>query len=171
MRRASSPRPSARARGDAPIAPDRVTDRYGAVLDGSLRAVLRVEFTREHREGVDYSVVLLVEHEEELKVVRLYDGAHGLNELLPMIPQFEKSRREHCYALPAETCERGMLVGVLRGRGGLSVVNTARLDFRAALAAVGRARGDVLSCGRAAGGRHGRSIVWGCAGTRVSASR
>ena len=59
---------------------DRVTDRYRAVLDGSLRAVLRVEFTRERREIVDYSVVLLVDHEEELKVVRLYDGAHGFNE-------------------------------------------------------------------------------------------
>jgi hypothetical protein len=81
MRRGSSPRPSARARGDAPIAPDRVNDRSRAVLDGSLRAVLRVEFKRERREVVDYSVVLLVEHEDELRVVRLYDGAHGSNEL------------------------------------------------------------------------------------------
>ena len=40
-----------------------------------------MEFAHERREIVDYSVVLVVEHDGEGQVVRVYDGAHGVNEL------------------------------------------------------------------------------------------
>jgi hypothetical protein len=71
------------------------------VLDGSTGAAIDVEFTTERREIVDYSVVLVVEHEGELRGVRLYDGSHGVNEL-------------HRYTLrggkgPAEIFHRGSL--------------------------------------------------------------
>ena len=42
---------------------------------------MHVEFTTNRREVVDYSIVLLVEVNGQLETVRLYDGAHGENEL------------------------------------------------------------------------------------------
>ncbi len=40
-----------------------------------------VEFKTEGRDVLDYSVVLLVEEDGQLETVRVYDGAHGGNEL------------------------------------------------------------------------------------------
>lgn len=44
---------------------------------------MRVEFktSRRGRDVVDYSVVLAVKHEGRAETVRVYDGAHGENEL------------------------------------------------------------------------------------------
>lgn len=40
-----------------------------------------VAFTTDRREVTDYAVVLLVEEGEQIETVRVYDGAHGENEL------------------------------------------------------------------------------------------
>jgi hypothetical protein len=58
-----------------------VSGRFAIQLDAALGAVLLVEFTTLRRAVTDYSVVLAVEHESERVTVRVYDGAHGRNEM------------------------------------------------------------------------------------------
>lgn len=43
--------------------------------------MLRVEFTTTGREVTDYAVVLLLEAGGATETIRVYDGAHGLNEM------------------------------------------------------------------------------------------
>jgi hypothetical protein len=54
---------------------------YTRLLDRLLRVFMHVEFKTDRRDVVDYSIVLLVEVDGELETVRLYDGAHGENEM------------------------------------------------------------------------------------------
>jgi hypothetical protein len=58
-----------------------VSADYTRLLDRARRVFLHVEFKTERRDVVDYSIVLLVEVDGRLETVRLYDGAHGENEL------------------------------------------------------------------------------------------
>lgn len=58
-----------------------MTPDFGGVLDVALGAAYRVEFTTQRREVTNYSVVLIVEEDGEEHTVRIYDGAHGVNEL------------------------------------------------------------------------------------------
>lgn len=51
------------------------------VLDHDPRVVLTVEFEKVRRRITTYAVVLLLEVNEELQTVRVYDGVHGYNEL------------------------------------------------------------------------------------------
>ena len=54
---------------------------YLRILDHPRGAILRVEFTSRGREIVDYAVVLLLEVGAVTETVRLYDAAHGFNEM------------------------------------------------------------------------------------------
>jgi hypothetical protein len=45
------------------------------------RALLRVQFTTQGRDVVDYAVVLLLETEKGTETIRVYDGAHDHNEM------------------------------------------------------------------------------------------
>ena len=54
---------------------------YVRELDGALGAWMSVDFTTDRRDVTDYSIVLLLEEGEQIKTVRLYDGAHGENEM------------------------------------------------------------------------------------------
>ncbi|HEY3758409.1 MAG TPA: hypothetical protein VGL37_01495 [Solirubrobacteraceae bacterium] len=54
---------------------------YLIELDRRLKASMSVRFATERRDVVDYSIVLLVERDGLRVTVRLYDGAHGKNEL------------------------------------------------------------------------------------------
>ena len=54
---------------------------YLRVLDHALGALLRVEFTTSGREIIDYAVVLLLAVGEGTETIRVYDGAHGHNEM------------------------------------------------------------------------------------------
>ncbi len=54
---------------------------YLRILDHLLGAMLRVEFTTNGREITDYAVVLLFEVGEATETIRVYDGAHGHNEM------------------------------------------------------------------------------------------
>jgi hypothetical protein len=58
-----------------------VSADYTRLLNRLLRVFMRVEFKTDRRDVVDYSIVLLVEVDGEMETVRLYDGAHGENEL------------------------------------------------------------------------------------------
>lgn len=55
--------------------------RYRFVLDHRLGSVLRVEFSTSGGRIVDYAVVLLIAVGEAVATVRLYDAAHGFNEM------------------------------------------------------------------------------------------
>jgi hypothetical protein len=56
---------------------------YDRLLDGSPSVVLYVDFktSERGRQVVDYSVILAVEEDGRMQTVRLYDGAHGKNEM------------------------------------------------------------------------------------------
>jgi hypothetical protein len=54
---------------------------YRRILDSALGALLRVEFTTQGNEVLDFAVVLLLETEEGMETVRVYDAAHGHNEM------------------------------------------------------------------------------------------
>lgn len=59
-----------------------MSQRYRDVLDYEIGARIVVEFTLDRREVVDYAVVLTVDDEAgEAVTVRVYDGAHGVNEM------------------------------------------------------------------------------------------
>jgi len=54
---------------------------YRRVLDHALGALLRVQFTTQGSDVLDYAVVVLLETADRLRTVRVYDGAHGHNEM------------------------------------------------------------------------------------------
>lgn len=55
--------------------------KYGEELAPGDGIVLRVEFWTDKREVVNYSLALLVDFPQEPKTVRVYDTAHGFNEM------------------------------------------------------------------------------------------
>ena len=54
---------------------------YSEELDEDQRVWMHVDFVTERREVIDYAVVLCVVEAGQSRTVRLYDGAHGINEL------------------------------------------------------------------------------------------
>jgi hypothetical protein len=83
-----------------------VSADYTRLLDRPLGAFMHVEFTTDRREIVDYAIVLLVEAGDEFETVRLYDGAHGENELHRYTRGGDKQ--------PAEIFHRGTLAQGMR---------------------------------------------------------
>jgi hypothetical protein len=56
--------------------------RYRDVLDYEIGVRIVVEFTTRDREVIDYAVVLTVDDADgEAVTVRVYDGAHGVNDM------------------------------------------------------------------------------------------
>jgi hypothetical protein len=58
-----------------------VTPSFENQLAWQPTTVMYVDFSTKAREVTSYAVVLAVEHEGELRTVRIYDAAHGLNEI------------------------------------------------------------------------------------------
>lgn len=54
---------------------------YSSELDEDRVAWMHVDFVTRLREVIDYAVVLCVVETGHVHTVRLYDGAHGINEL------------------------------------------------------------------------------------------
>jgi hypothetical protein len=56
---------------------------YKRLLDSVARVFMSVEYKIEQRgrNVIDYSVVLVIEVDGRIETVRVYDGAHGKNEL------------------------------------------------------------------------------------------
>jgi hypothetical protein len=73
---------------------------YRRLLDRVLRVFMDVEFKTEGRDVLDYSVVLLVEEDGQLETVRVYDGAHGGNELHRYTREDRKQPRRSSTTVP-----------------------------------------------------------------------
>jgi hypothetical protein len=58
-----------------------VSARYEELLDLGLGARLSVDFTTVRGKVVDYAIVLLVMASDRMETVRVYDAAHGYNEM------------------------------------------------------------------------------------------
>ncbi|MGA8364517.1 MAG: hypothetical protein WB709_08345 [Solirubrobacteraceae bacterium] len=91
------------------------SQRYRDVLDYEVGARIVVEFTTRGREVIDYAVVLTVDDEDDEAVtVRVYDGAHGVNDMHRHGHDGEKA--------PAETFHAGTLGEGMRA--GITAVRT-----------------------------------------------
>jgi hypothetical protein len=58
-----------------------MSSEYDRVLDLDLDVRMAVEFTSKGREIIDYAVVLIRGSETTAQTIRVYDGAHGHNEM------------------------------------------------------------------------------------------
>lgn len=54
---------------------------YTVRFHDDLDARMHVDFTTRRRDVIDYAVLLTIEHKGERQTVRLYDAAHGVNEM------------------------------------------------------------------------------------------
>ena len=54
---------------------------YRRILDHALGALLSVQFTTQGNDVIDYAVVLLLDSKKGTETIRVYDGAHGHNEM------------------------------------------------------------------------------------------
>jgi hypothetical protein len=78
-----------------------VTPDWEQVLDPTRRVIVRIAFVKERRVITNYSVVLTMDYEGREVTVRVYDGAHGVNDLHRHTRDGGKQ--------PAETFHRGTL--------------------------------------------------------------
>jgi hypothetical protein len=58
-----------------------VSASYHQKLNEALGAFLFVDFRTDRGEVVDYRVVLLLDRGESIETIRVYDSAHGYNEM------------------------------------------------------------------------------------------
>ena len=54
---------------------------YFVELGGNSEKLMHVRFTTYRRDITNYAVLLTVEKEGEMDTIRLYDGAHAINEM------------------------------------------------------------------------------------------
>jgi hypothetical protein len=92
------------------------SQRYRDVLDYEVGARIVVEFTTRGREIIDYAVVLTVDDEHgEAATVRMYDGAHGVNDMHRHDRAGEKAPAESFHA---GTLGEGMRAAIVAVRVG-----------------------------------------------------
>jgi hypothetical protein len=96
-----------------------VSADYTRLLDRLLRVFMHVEFKTDRRDVVDYSIVLLVEVDGELETVRLYDGAHGENELHRYARKGGKQPAEIIHHGNLGSGMRAAIVEIERGYGAM----------------------------------------------------
>jgi hypothetical protein len=90
--------------------------RYRDALDYEVGARIVVEFTTRGRAVIDYAVVLTVDIEDgEAVTVRVYDGAHGVNEMHRHDRAGEKALAEW---FNAGTLGEGMRAAIVAVRAG-----------------------------------------------------
>lgn len=58
-----------------------MSGEYGYELDASRGIALKISFATRRRQVIDYAVVLTAQVDGRVRTVRVYDGAHGRNEL------------------------------------------------------------------------------------------
>jgi ferredoxin-NADP reductase len=93
-----------------------VSQRYRDVLDYEIGARIVVEFALHRREVMDYAVVLTVDDEGgEAVTVRVYDGAHGVNEMHRHDRSGDKAPAESFHA---GTLGEGMRAAIAAVRSG-----------------------------------------------------
>jgi hypothetical protein len=59
----------------------RVGARYWDIIDSALGAMMWVDFTTVRGKVVDYTVILVLKTDSGLETIRVYDAAHGFNEM------------------------------------------------------------------------------------------
>jgi hypothetical protein len=99
-----------------------MTQRYRDVLDYEIGARIVVEFTTDRRSIVDYAVILTVDDEGSEATVRVYDGAHGVNDMHRHNRRGEKA--------PATAFHAGTL-----GEGMRAAIAAVRADYKEMIAA------------------------------------
>ena len=97
--------------------PQTRSQRYRDVLDYEVGARIVVEFTTREREVIDYAVVLTVDDEDGAATVRVYDGAHGVNDMHRHDRSGEKA--------PADTFHPGTL-----GEGMRAAITAVRTGYK-----------------------------------------
>jgi hypothetical protein len=95
--------------------------RYRDVLDYEIGARLVVEFVTDRSNVVDYAVVLTVDDDGAAATVRVYDGAHGVNDMHRHNRRGEKA--------PAATFHAGTL-----GEGMRAAIAAVRTDYKEMIA-------------------------------------
>jgi hypothetical protein len=90
---------------------------YHRVLDRDLGVLLWVEFATDGREVIDYSVVLMLELGGSRETIRVYDGAHGHNEMHRYTRSGGKQPGEIFYAGNLGEGKRAAIAEVERGYG------------------------------------------------------
>ncbi|HXA55706.1 MAG TPA: hypothetical protein VNV37_12605 [Solirubrobacteraceae bacterium] len=91
------------------------SQRYRDVLDYEVGARVVVEFSTRGREVIDYAVVLTVDEDGEAVTVRVYDGAHGVNDMHRHDRTGEKAPAESFHA---GTLGEGMRAAIIAVRVG-----------------------------------------------------
>ncbi|HTA97661.1 MAG TPA: hypothetical protein VK730_08465 [Solirubrobacteraceae bacterium] len=93
-----------------------MTQRYRDVLDYEIGARIFVEFETRGRDILDYAVVLMVDEDDgSVATVRVYDGAHGINEM----HRFDRTGRKAAgQAVHAGTLGEGMRAAIAAVRIG-----------------------------------------------------
>ncbi len=92
------------------------------MLDHELRALLAVEFTVCRCEVLDYAVILAIDDGWAVETVRVYDGAHGFNEM----HRYRRIGKK----TPAEIFHHGTL-----GEGMRAAIALVRDDYQGLIAA------------------------------------
>jgi hypothetical protein len=100
----------------------RMNQRYRDVLDYEISAHLVVEFTTDRRAIVDYAVILTVDDDGREATIRVYDGAHGINDMHRHDRRGEKA--------PATAFHAGTL-----GEGMRAAIAAVRADYKEMIAA------------------------------------
>lgn len=95
--------------------------RYRDVLDHEIGARLVVEFVTDRSNVVDYAVVLTVDDDVSAATVRVYDGAHGVNDM--------HRHNRHGEKAPATTFHAGTL-----GEGMRAAIAAVRTDYKEMIA-------------------------------------
>lgn len=75
-----------------------MSGRYRDTLDYERGVRIVVEFVTDRRDVVDYAVVLTIEDEGTEATVRVYDGAHGANDMHRHSRSGEKASAETFHA-------------------------------------------------------------------------
>ena len=99
-----------------------MSQRYRDVLDYEIGARIIVEFTTDGRMIVDYAVILTIDAAEGEATVRVYDGAHGVNDM-----HRHNRRGEKAAATPFHA-------GTL-GEGMRAAITTVRTNYKEMIAA------------------------------------
>jgi hypothetical protein len=93
-----------------------MSGRYRDTLDYERGVRIVVEFMTDRRDVVDYAVVLTIDDEGSEAIVRVYDGAHGTNDMHRHSRSGEKA--------PAETFHAGTL-----GEGMRAAITAVRTGY------------------------------------------
>ncbi len=92
-----------------------MSGRYRDTLDYERGVRIVVEFMTDRRDVVDYAVVLTIDNEGSEATVRVYDGAHGTNDMHRHSRSGEKASAETFHA---GTLGEGMRAAITAVRTG-----------------------------------------------------